>query len=193
MKSARKSKATSGALLSIVSILVLSGMLRLGGIGIAVANEAEGAATDEPTASSHDCPVSENTQTLLDIIAARTVELDDKEMKLAEQSYALEAAKTLVEKNLEQLEAAEARLQATIDQVDGASADDIDRLTSVYESMKPKVAAALFEQMTPEFAAGFLGRMNPQAAAEIMSGLSSETGYAISVVLAGRNANVPTQ
>jgi len=193
MRQIRKSKATSGALFSIVSILFLSGVLRLGGIGIAVANETDGKMVDEMATTSKDCPVSENTKALLEIIQARTAELDAKELKLVEQSYALEAAKTLVEKNLAQLEAAEARLEATIDRVDGASADDIDRLTAVYESMKPKVAAALFEQMSPDFAAGFLGRMNPPAAAEIMSGLSSEAGYAISVVLAGRNANVPTQ
>ncbi len=45
--------------------------------------------------------------------------------------------------------------------------------------------------MNSEFAAGFLGRMNPQAAAGIMSNLSTEAGYAISVVLAGRNALAP--
>lgn len=193
MTRVKKTKAASGTLLTIVSILVLSGALRLGGIGIAVANEAEVIATDETDAGLSACKMSENTKELLSIITARTAELDAKELELMEQSYALDAAKQLIDKNLTRLEEAEARLQATIDQVDGASADDIDRLTSVYESMKPKVAAALFEQMSPEFAAGFLGRMNPPAAAEIMSGLSSEAGYAISVVLAGRNANVPTQ
>lgn len=193
MMRVKKNKVASGTLLTIVSVLVLSGVLRLGGIGIAVANEAEVVAVNEADGRSYECEMSENTQELLRIITARTAELDAKELELMEQSAALDAAKQLIEKNLVQLEEAELRLQATIDQVDGASADDIDRLTSVYESMKPKVAAALFEQMSPEFAAGFLGRMNPPAAAEIMSGLSSEAGYAISVVLAGRNANVPTQ
>lgn len=45
--------------------------------------------------------------------------------------------------------------------------------------------------MDPGFAAGFLGRMRPEAAAGIMTGLSPETAYTISVVLAGRNADVP--
>ena len=192
MKNPKKGKVTSGALLSIVSVLVLSGLLRFGGVGIAVASEADAVAAPQ-MADSHDCPMTENTKELLDAIQARTKQLDDKELKLAEQSYALDAAKVLIDQNLERLAQADERLQATMSQVDGASVEDIDRLTSVYESMKPKVASALFEQMSPEFAAGFLGRMNPTAAAGIMSGLSSEAGYAISVVLAGRNANVPTQ
>ena len=74
-----------------------------------------------------------------------------------------------------------------------AAEGDLSRLTSVYEAMKPKDAAALFEAMEPEFAAGFLGRMRPDAAAGIMTGLSPETAYMISVVLAGRNARAPTE
>ena len=57
--------------------------------------------------------------------------------------------------------------------------------------MKPKDAAALFEEMSPEFAAGFLGLMRADAAALIMTGLEPTTAYSISVILAGRNANVP--
>ena len=48
----------------------------------------------------------------------------------------------------------------------------------------------MFEQMAPEFAAGFLGRMKPAAAANVMAGLSPMSAYAISVLLAGRNALV---
>ena len=82
-------------------------------------------------------------------------------------------------------------MRATLSLADEASEKDILRLTSVYENMKPKDAAILFEQMEPNFAAGFLGRMRPDIAAEILSGLSPEVAYSISVILAGRNANVP--
>ena len=59
--------------------------------------------------------------------------------------------------------------------------------------MKAEQAAALFEQMEPSFAAGFLGRMRADAAAAILSGLEPELAYSISVVLAGRNADVPRE
>lgn len=188
-----KKKTATGALLTIVSLLALSAVLRFGGIGIAVANETGSADAAEQAPMLNNCPVEEDLDDMFELIRSRTAVLDDKELELAERSYALDAAQELIEQNLERLAAAEKRLEDTISRVDGAAADDIDRLTAVYAAMKPKVAAALFEQMTPEFAAGFLGRMNPVAASGIMSGLSSEAGYAISVVLAGRNANVPTQ
>ena len=54
-------------------------------------------------------------------------------------------------------------------------------------------AAALFQLMEPSFAAGFLGRMRADAAAAILAGLEPDLAYSISVVLAGRNANVPRE
>ncbi|EPX77324.1 hypothetical protein thalar_03046 [Litoreibacter arenae DSM 19593] len=93
--------------------------------------------------------------------------------------------------NLERLEAAEAKLAETIHNVSGASEKDLMRLTEVYESMKAKDSAPLFEKMSAEFAAGFLAKMSPTSAAGIMAGLSSEKAYAVSVILAGRNANAP--
>ncbi len=68
---------------------------------------------------------------------------------------------------------------------------DIQNLTAVYQAMKPKDAAALFETMSPDFAAGFLGRMPPDSAAAILSGMSAEAAYGVSVIVAGRNADVP--
>ena len=181
----------SKALFVIIGLLLVSGALRLGGIGLAVANEA-----DEVADAIPDQPVpgpQVNTEALLQLISKRTAELDAKEKQLRQKSQDLNAAQLLIEQNLKRMAEAEAALEATIARVDGAAETDLSRLTSVYESMKPKVASELFEQMAPEFAAGFLARMSPQGAANIMTNLSSEAGYAISVVLAGRHVKTPTE
>ena len=104
---------------------------------------------------------------------------------------ALALAEEQIEARLAALVAAEEDLAATISVADSAAEEDIARLTAVYENMKPKDAAALFEEMAPEFAAGFLGRMRPDAAGAVMAGLDPKTAYTISVLLAGRNADVP--
>ena len=88
---------------------------------------------------------------------------------------------------------AEQKLAGTMALAESAAEDDLGKLTAVYESMKPKDAAALFSEMQPEFAAGFLGRMRPDAAAQVMTGLSPDVAYSISVVMAGRNASAPTE
>ena len=104
---------------------------------------------------------------------------------------ALAVADEEIQRRLVVLEEAEKSLRSLLAIANTAAEDDLARLTAVYESMKPKDAAALFEKMEPAFAAGFLGRMRSDAAAGVMAGLTPETAYSISVILAGRNADVP--
>jgi len=130
---------------------------------------------------------------MLEAFKAREDRIERQEAELRDRLQALKIADREIDQKLADLKAAEDRLRETIKVAESASKNDLDRLTKVYESMKPKQAAALFEQMDPNFAAGFLGRMRPEAAALIMAGLSPEAAHSFSVVLAGRNANVPRE
>jgi len=128
---------------------------------------------------------------LITALTEREAQVAKREKKLEMRMRALSVADEEIEKRMASLAETERALRETLSLADQASEKDILRLTTVYESMKPKDAAALFEQMEPAFAAGFLGRMRPDAAANVMAGLSPEAAYSISVILAGRNANVP--
>jgi flagellar motility protein MotE (MotC chaperone) len=118
-------------------------------------------------------------------LAAREAELDDRER-------AIEVAQVLIEDRLAELEAAEERLSNLIQVSDTAAEGDLNRLTEVYETMGSEQTAALFAQMDPNFAAGFLTRMSPAASAAIMAELEPAFAYAVSVVIATRNAGAPT-
>lgn len=128
---------------------------------------------------------------LISALTEREAQVAKREKQLEMRLRALAVADAEIEKRLESLVATEKALRATLSLADEASEKDILRLTSVYENMKPKDAAALFEQMEPSFAAGFLARMRPDAAADVMAGLTPPVAYSISVILAGRNATVP--
>lgn len=130
---------------------------------------------------------------VISALQAREAELERRERALEERRRALEIAEAEVRANLVALAEAEEALRATIALADGAAQDDLDRLTRVYETMKPKEAAALFETMDPNFAAGFLAQMSPAAAGAIMEGLPPEVAYTVSLVLAGRNMRVPSE
>lgn len=138
-------------------------------------------------------PKSRSADDVIEALAAREAALDERERALEERAHALDLATAEVTAQLEALTATEASLRETLALADGAAQEDLERLTRMYETMKPKEAAALFETMDPTFAAGFLGQMAPAAAAEIMSGLSPESAYTVSLVLAGRNMRVPTE
>ena len=116
-----------------------------------------------------------------------------REKELRDRMQALDVADREVARKMEALRAAEDSLRETLSVADGAAEGDVSQLVKVYENMKPKNAAALFEEMDPEFAAGFLGRMRAEAAAGVMANLTPQVAYTISVVLAGRNADVPTR
>jgi flagellar motility protein MotE (MotC chaperone) len=183
-------KAGRGTLFIVAMLFATSGALRLGsGVGTALA-QAEAAPDMAATMSPATC---EQPAALAEALSLREGRLVVREAALNDRQAALQLADEAITERLAALEAMEARLRETLALADGAAEADIERLTAVYQAMKPKDAAALFETMSPEFAAGFLGRMVPEAAAAILSGMSADAAYGISVIVAGRNAGAPTE
>lgn len=198
MKLAKKPSARRngrGSLVLIISLLFCSAALRIGiGAGQAVATESPFAAE---TSSRERASVSNDPEDLskygemLEAFQLREKNLKEKEERLELRFKALAVADEEIDRRLAALRDAEETLSNMLAIASTAAEDDLARLTSVYENMKPKDAAALFEEMEPAFAAGFLGRMKPAAAAGVMAGLTPGTAYSVSVLLAGRNAEVP--
>ena len=182
-----------GTLFVIALLLAGSGIVRLGGgAGDALARAAE----PEEMAHAGDaapqmCEAEPGAMAMLEALKQREERLSARESALADRAQALALAEEQIDRRLAELVAAEEALAATISVADKAAEADIQRLTAVYENMKAKDAAALFEEMDPDFAAGFLARMRPDAAGAVMAGLDPKTAYTISVLLAGRNADVP--
>ncbi|MEC3861568.1 hypothetical protein VK792_09755 [Mesobacterium sp. TK19101] len=174
------------------ALLIGSALVRLvAGAGQVLASGSPGMALNAPKhiAESPLCTTDDDLQRVLDALRAREDKVAREEARITARLAELASAEAHLAERQAAAETAEAKLAATMAQADRASEDDLSRLTTVYERMKPKPAAALFESMAPEFAAGFLGRMSPEAAAAIMAAMHPETANAISVLLAGRNAN----
>lgn len=184
-----------GSVLLICCLFLGSAAIRIGGeAGRAVATENPfpvAAPESEIQKTGDDHPNREEISNILVAFKKREERIELLEREIDIRQKALEVADEEINKRLEVLKDAEETLRSMLAIADTAAEDDILTLTSVYENMKPKDAAALFEQMEPTFAAGFLGRMRPASAAGIMAGLSPQKAYTISVILAGRNADVP--
>ena len=200
-KKSRLRRSGRGTVLLISVMLFLSALLRLGpGAGEAIAEAVQPGEASEPvpmlseeSLTKHDDAPLNRTEVggLLEALQAREARVKTLEKQIEIRTKALAVADEEITKRLAALEEAEMNLRRTLSLADGAAEDDLARLTTVYENMKPKDAAALFAAMEPDFAAGFLGRMRPDAAAAVMTGLPPEVAYSISVILAGRNANAP--
>lgn len=200
MKSSRKFR--KGVVTVIAALFISSAALRVGiGAGEAIAQVESPAedsvktssesASEYPSDSAKSPPNHAEMSILLEALQVREKKLKTNEQRLKMRSKALEVATREVEKRISDLEKIEGNLRKTLSLADGAAENDLAQLTSVYENMKPKDAAAIFESMAPPFAAGFLGRMRADSAAAILSGLTPELAYTISVILAGRNAKAP--
>jgi len=192
----RRRRSTRGALTVIAVLLVGSAMLRLGnsaGQAFALASEEIETTSLAAAPPGMACDAPGDLQPLLTALQAREARITQREDAIRNRMQALRLADEEIESKLAALAQAEEELRATIALAETAAEGDLERLTKVYETMKPKQAAALFEEMSPEFAAGFIGRMRPEAAADIMAGLSPEAAHRFSVVLAGRNAEVPSE
>ena len=187
-----------GALTVIALFLISSALIRFSGSGGVIALELKDQmdGSDDEVTMVDDQDVKDLTPDLLNLLAEtkeREARVLAREAELEARLQALELIEAAVTDDLARLEQAEAKLLATMSQADKAAEDDIGQLTSVYENMKPEQAAALFQMMEPSFAAGFLARMRSDVAAAILAGLEPDMAYSISVVLAGRNANVPRE
>lgn len=175
----------------IVALLLVSALARIVSAGLAVMPaKDEVGAIDGPSLL---CPPSEEVGLLLEQIGRRDTVLQEREEALALREQDVAVARQEVVASLARMEEAERRLEDRMQMSRTASEADVARLTEVYEGMKPKDAALLFASMEPGFAAGFLGRMNAGAASAIFGNLPPDSAYALSVHMAGRNANAATE
>lgn len=190
----RRKRGARGVLWVVITMLAASGALRVGNeTGWAIAKGSSEFSPAVKDNATPECTPPPDIATVLALLRKREKVIAKKEAAIADRATALSAAEQLIKQRLDDLKQTEKSLQATMARSRTANEDDLARLTTVYESMKPKDAAPLFSAMTPDFAAGFLGRMRPESAAAILAKLDPETGYSISVLLAGRNASAPTQ
>lgn len=186
-------RAGRGALMLVAFLLGSSGLLRIAtGASHALASAGQAPAEASP-AETATCEGGPGALALLTSLRERETRLAAREAEVADRARAVELAGAEIDRKLADLVAAEEKLAATLTIADQAADADVARLVTVYENMKPKDAAPLFAEMDPEFAAGFLARMRPEAAAAVLAGLDPKTGYTISALLAGRNANAPKE
>lgn len=179
----------------LAGLLIASCLLRLTDLPARAIAEEIAAVVQPSSPVSGEASV---TPAVPDRITELLASFEEREKKLAARESAIAAreaamvdAETRIDAQLAELEAAEADLEKLLKLAGAAAEDDLAKLTTVYEAMKPAEAAALFSTMEPVFAAGFLGRMRPDAAAVVLAGLDPERAYAISLMLAGRHADVP--
>ena len=158
---------------------------------VAEQNHDENPSLDDSGAKLADAPDSEALCLTGDVLAV----LQTDKANIAERMAAVEvrekALATLEAKLSEQMElidAANDKMEAQLGEMKSVANEDIIHLVKMYQTMKPKQAAAIFESMDAAFAAGFLREMNGERAGLIMANMDSRKSYSISAIMASKNA-----
>lgn len=192
MTSSKMAKRNVGPLSIIAIILISSALLRTLGVS-SQAFALEQGVTASTELEEGNPNEDERLNALLRKFEERENAIKSEEARISERQENLAEVEARLTKKIAELKIAEKKLRGVLSIASTAAEDDVKRLTSVYESMKPKDAASLFEEMAPGFAAGFLSRMRTDSAAAILSGLTPQTAYAISAILAGRHSQGTVQ
>lgn len=177
----------------IVLCLLGSATLRLVSNGQAFAEELGSLAETDGSTNATACPSTADAETLLGAIREREDELAKESIRLSERSQTLNVAEAKLAEQLAAFETAQKNLEATLAVADKAAERDIDRMTTVYENMKPAEAAKIFERMDVAFAAGLLARVRPEIAAQVLAAMNADSAYAVTLTIASRNHAVPTE
>ncbi len=124
---------------------------------------------------------------LLRAIRARSISLDERERKILERERALEVIAKRVSAELPKLEQERLALAELIANAQRHSVEGTEQLVKIYQTMKPKQAAAIFDEMDPRIAVVFLRDMRGEAASFIIANMNVKKAYAITLLMAGRN------
>ncbi|MEM7522248.1 MAG: hypothetical protein AAF360_00495 [Pseudomonadota bacterium] len=152
---------------------------------------AAGIGNAETSKPSEAMPTDAELGGLLQALRERERQLDARQRRIGEKAKVIEAAEAKLRDQMSRLEAAEARLGALLRLADQAADQDVGKLVTAFQSMDGKKAGPIFENMDVAFAAGLISRMDGVDAAEILSVLSPEKAYAVTVHIAGQNARAP--
>lgn len=182
-------RTNSHGLRIIATLIFVSVLLRVLQIDLTVEAQVEDV-LENASESVLGIPFSANAiDQILIAIKGREALLEAEEERLENRRQTLNQNKADLLEKIDELTAVEQRLAATLSQAESAAEEDLKRLVSVYENMKPTDAAELFNEMTIDFAAGFISMMDAETAAAIMAELEPNLGHSISVIAAGRNVN----
>ncbi|NWG92708.1 MAG: hypothetical protein HXY21_09400, partial [Parvularculaceae bacterium] len=138
---------------------------------------AEGAQPATPPQSCIDGPLAET-------LAGEFKDLEKRKAELATKEESIQGLSRHVEKRLAELETLNAALADRAQAAGDEQNEEIKRVATIYERMKPAQAGPIIGGMDPEFAASLLLAMNGESASEVMATLDVKRAYAITVLMA---------
>jgi flagellar motility protein MotE (MotC chaperone) len=150
--------------------------------------DAPPAAGAMPMAPAAAAPISETERTLLLDLRKRRDELDARDAALRTREGVLGAAEARLSTRLGELGDLQKRLQSLEAERKAHDEANWAGLVKLYESMKPKDAAAIFNDLDLPVLLPVLDRMNNRKAAQVLAAMTPERARLVTTELADMRA-----
>ncbi|MFK8138988.1 MAG: MotE family protein [Bdellovibrionales bacterium] len=118
--------------------------------------------------------------TLFSKLEERKTQLDQREAELKALEEELNAKRTQIDKKLGDLKKIRQGISDKLEDAVEADEEKINKLVSVYSSMKPQQAAKVFEKIDEDLAVRVLGKMKKKSAASILNLLETDKAQRLS-------------
>lgn len=127
-------------------------------------------------------------QAVLERLSARRAELDLLESQLNERLALVQAAEARLSEKISGLAALEARISALVEEKKGLDNAQFVGLVGMYETMKPKDAAAIFDQLSMDVLLRVATSMNPRKMAPVLAAMNTARAQELTVRMAAQEA-----
>lgn len=156
--------------------------------GMSVAAAKPAAPVCAPTAAelAHEAGLSPGELQVLQSLQARRGQLDQREQGMDVQMQLLAAAEAKLDAKLQALNGAKAEIRDLLGQTDQAQAAEVMRLVGVYSAMKPRDAAARMALLTDEVRLPIAAKMKDRSLGQILAQMNPADAKAITEKLAAR-------
>ena len=149
-------------------------------------------AAPEPAAPPAASPISDSERAVLLELRQRRQELERRDATVAARESALTATEQKITARVEELRA----LQSQLAGLDSARQQREDAnwqsLVKVYETMKPREAAAIFNDLTMPVLLPLVSRMKEAKAAAILAAMTSDKAREVTAQLAKSKGRIDT-
>jgi len=123
---------------------------------------------------------------ILERLAERRKELDQRESELLLRENLLKAAEARVSSRIDELKEIEGKIVAVAKEREDKKKAQLKGLVTMYENMKPKDAARLFSQLSTEILVELVEQMNARKMSEILANMKDSAAERLTLAIAAR-------
>lgn len=147
-------------------------------------------AAAQPTGKAEDRAFTPSEVELLQRLQERREQIESRARELDQREALVQVAEQRLDQKIGELDGLKQEIASLIQQVNEQETAQLDSLVKIYETMKPKEAAAVFEQLDEVVLLDVIGRMRESKLAPIFGAMDPAKASRITALRAAR-PNLP--